>query len=54
MLKNQKGRSRFIMNPDKDRRILPCVETFEEKKLIPYFLNSWVIIPEIIKISFKD
>jgi len=40
MLKNQKGRSRFIMNPDKGGRILPCVETFEEKKLIPYFFKQ--------------
>lgn len=40
MLKNQKGRSRFMMNPDKGRRILPCVETFEEKKLIPYFFKQ--------------
>ena len=40
MLKNQKGRSRFMLDPDKGGRILPCVETFEEKKLIPYFFKQ--------------
>src|SRR5690606_30743518 len=40
MLKNQKGKSRFMINPDKGGRILPCVETFEEKKLIPYFFKQ--------------
>lgn len=40
MLKNQKGKSRFMINPDKGGRILPCIETFEEKKLIPYFFKQ--------------
>lgn len=40
MLKNQKGKSRFIIDPQKSGRILPCVETFEEKKLIPYFFKQ--------------
>lgn len=40
MLKNQKGRSRFLIDPDKGGRILPCVETFEEKKLSPYFFKQ--------------
>ncbi|OAL82811.1 tyrosine-type recombinase/integrase [Acinetobacter sp. SFA] len=40
MLKNQKGRSRFMLDPDKGGRILPCVETFEEKKLITYFFKQ--------------
>ena len=33
-LKNQKGKSRFIRDPHKGLRVLPCLETAEEKSLI--------------------
>lgn len=39
-LKNQKGKSRFLLDPSKSGRILPCIETAEEKRLILYFCKQ--------------
>lgn len=36
-IKNQKGKSRFLVNPSNNGRILPCLESFEEKRLMFIF-----------------
>src|SRR5690606_1228155 len=39
-LKSQKGRSRFLLDPSNSGRILPCLETFEEKRLLFTFCKK--------------
>ena len=36
-LKNRKNRARFIIDVDKSERILPHIETAEEKYVLEYF-----------------
>ena len=39
-LKNRKNRPRFIMDADKSERILPHIETADDKKLLEYFFKQ--------------
>lgn len=39
-LKNRKNRSRFIIDADKSERILPHIETTEDKTLLEYFFKQ--------------
>lgn len=39
-LKNRKNRPRFIMDADKSERILPHIETAEDKRLLEYFFKQ--------------
>lgn len=39
-LKNRKNRARFIIDADKSQRILPHIETQEEKRLLEYFFKQ--------------
>ncbi len=38
-LKNRKNRPRFIIDADKSQRILPYIETTEEKIVLEYFFK---------------
>lgn len=40
MLRNQKGKSRFVLHSEKSSRILPYVETYEERQLIAYVFKQ--------------
>ncbi len=40
MLRNQKGKSRFVLHSEKSSRILPYVETCEERQLIAYVFKQ--------------
>ncbi|MGN9714499.1 site-specific integrase [Acinetobacter variabilis] len=39
-IKNQKGKSRFLLAPNSSGRILPVLETFEEKRLMSTFCKQ--------------
>ena len=39
-LKNRKNRPRFIINAEKSERVLPHIETAEDKKLLEYFFKQ--------------
>lgn len=40
MLRNQKGKYRFVLHSEKSNRILPYVETYEERQLIAYVFKQ--------------
>ena len=40
MPRNQKSKSRFVLHSEKSSRILPYVETYEERQLIAYVFKQ--------------